>query len=398
MGDVGHERNERFYADLPSFQDFQTLSSIEHYFALPEDWYVVITDVVGSTKAIEQGRYQDVNTLGAASISVLGRLWQDNEIPFIFGGDGASLFIPPSKLKAVTHSLLRLKNFARKNFDLELRVGVVSMSEITANGVAISVGKFSVGAAKPIAFVRGGGLSWADAKIKSEPEIYCLRDEKMKALEELKDLSCRWQPIKTKRGKVLSLLIRPIDGRNDAVAGILASLAKILDGDFMTSNPVNLQNLRYKSYWTTLRAEFRYHSAHFNKAYFARLFWSGFSVWSIKNQRIRPFDAARYTKQLPSHSDFRKFDDMLRLVIDCTPVQVEEIRAVLELRRLDGEINFGLHESDEAIMTCLLGSAKDGGHIHFIDGGAGGYAMASRELKQQMAASQMVADHASAQA
>ena len=66
--------SERFYRDLPSFDDFQRLGDDVHYSALPSDWYVVISDVRGSTKAIEQGRYQDVNTLGAASVAVLGNL------------------------------------------------------------------------------------------------------------------------------------------------------------------------------------------------------------------------------------------------------------------------------------------------------------------------------------
>jgi hypothetical protein len=31
------------------------------------DWYVVITDIVGSTKAIELGKYKAVNIIGACS-------------------------------------------------------------------------------------------------------------------------------------------------------------------------------------------------------------------------------------------------------------------------------------------------------------------------------------------
>jgi hypothetical protein len=381
---MGSSSNERFYADLPSFSDFLTLNSAAHYFDLPDDWFVVITDVVGSTKAIEKGRYQEVNTIGAASISVLGKLWQNGEIPFVFGGDGASLLIPPSKLETVSSLLLQLRNFARKNFDLDLRVGVVPMKEIAAHGLAVSVGKFGYQTAKPIAFIRGGGLAWADAKIKAEPDIYCLKDDSIQTLEELKDLSCRWQPIQTKRGKVLSLLIRPTEDHPEIVGQILSSLTEILGGDFMRSSPVQLQNMKYKSYWQTIQTEFRYHSRHFHKSYFARLFWSAFSVWSIKNQRVKPFNAEKYTKQIPSHSDFRKDDDMLRLVIDCTPDQVDKIRKKVEALRLLGQIHYGIHESDSAIMTCLLGSANDGDHIHFIDGGDGGYAMAAKSLKQQI--------------
>ena len=35
-------------------------------------------------------------------------------------------------------------------------------------------------------------------------------------------------------------------------------------------------------------------------------------------------------------------------------------------------------------MTCVVPSYKDGTHIHFIDGGDGGYAMAAKQLKAQL--------------
>tara|TARA_B110000483_G_scaffold169827_1_gene200856 strand:+ start:686 stop:814 length:129 start_codon:yes stop_codon:yes gene_type:complete len=35
-------------------------------------------------------------------------------------------------------------------------------------------------------------------------------------------------------------------------------------------------------------------------------------------------------------------------------------------------------------MTCLIQGMDEGEHIHFIDGGDGGYTMASRELKLQI--------------
>jgi Protein of unknown function (DUF3095) len=89
--------SEDFYAKLPSFSEFSTLGEDVHYTQLPEDWYVVICDIRGSTQAIAEGRYQDVNTLGAASIAALGEVWKTEDIPFVFGGDGASILVPASK-------------------------------------------------------------------------------------------------------------------------------------------------------------------------------------------------------------------------------------------------------------------------------------------------------------
>jgi hypothetical protein len=35
-------------------------------------------------------------------------------------------------------------------------------------------------------------------------------------------------------------------------------------------------------------------------------------------------------------------------------------------------------------MTCYVQNLSDTAHIHFVDGGDGGYAMAAKQLKQQL--------------
>ena len=78
-----------------------------------------------------------------------------------------------------------------------------------------------------------------------------------------------------------------------------------------------------------------------------------------------------------SHSDYRKYDEQLRMVIDCRSEMRDRIRAALEDERRAGAILFGLHASGSALMTCFLQSFDEGGHIHFVDGSDGGYAVLS---------------------
>mgnify|MGYP000920253281 CR=1 FL=1 len=87
-----------FYDELESFSEFHRLGEGRHYKPLPQDWCVVISDIRGSTKAIEAGRYQDVNTLGAASIAAVQSLFYGHDLPFVFGGDGASFLVPEIRL------------------------------------------------------------------------------------------------------------------------------------------------------------------------------------------------------------------------------------------------------------------------------------------------------------
>jgi Protein of unknown function (DUF3095) len=96
-----------------------------------------------------------------------------------------------------------------------------------------------------------------------------------------------------------------------------------------------------------------------------------------------PFDANGYVADVPRHSDFRKFDDMLRMVLDCGPGEVNQIEQLLDRHYNRGEIYYGIHRSPQAVITCFVEGLQPGQHVHFIDGSGGGYAMAAKRLKAQ---------------
>ena len=112
------------------FSGNENLVYNENYFSLPEDWSIIITDVEGSTKAIEQGRYKDVNVVGMGSIISTQNACGSTEIPFIFGGDGATLFIPNDKVSAVRESLAFSRQCALRDFKPDLRVAIIPMKVV----------------------------------------------------------------------------------------------------------------------------------------------------------------------------------------------------------------------------------------------------------------------------
>src|SRR5258708_4319306 len=88
-----------------------------------------------------------------------------------------------------------------------------------------------------------------------------------------------------------------------------------------------------------------------------------------------------YVQQVVENSDFRKYDDGLRMIVDCTP----ELESALTQRLAEaapaGIARYGLHRQDAAMMTCFTPSALRSDHVHFIDGARGGYASAATALK-----------------
>ena len=102
-------------------------------------------------------------------------------------------------------------------------------------------------------------------------------------------------------------------------------------------------------------------------------------------RQVRGFDPARYKAEMAQNTDFSKYDDTLAMVIDCPEDRIALIRAHLDQRTARGELNYGIHVADTALMTCLVESATDYRHVHFIDGGDGGYTQAAKELKRRVA-------------
>lgn len=375
---------DSFFETLPQFTDFSSLTDEKHYSEVPDNWYVVITDIKDSTKAIESGRYRDINTVGAACIIVVQNAVKNFIFPYAFGGDGASILIPAKWVDDVARSLIGLQKLAKIRFGLELRVGMVPVKDIKNSGGVILVGKFAVNPNKFIAFFRGGGLSLAEKLIKDGDGSYHLKGDASGA--DLDGLSCRWKPIKSKKGKILSILIRNRETSDfSEMKSIVEEIERIFGGKIESANPVETKLMKYKSLIQCFRDEIKYSEGIFSNVLLKRLV---FMIFAVLIFRFRfpalGFSRNKYLESLSNHSDFRKFDDIVRMVVDCTNEQAHQISSLLEKKYSERKIFYGLFISEASLMTCFVRHLEDGGHIHFIDGGDGGYAMASKQLKEQI--------------
>ncbi len=383
--------NENFYRDLTVFRDFSALARFDAYSAVPGDWKVALTDVRSSTKAVREGRYKEVNLAGAASITGLLNAMPDLDLPYIFGGDGGTVLFPESREGAVRSVLADLKLFAHQTLNIDLRTGVVPLRTIRKAGYDIRVRKFEMSSFNPLAMCTGGGLDYADRllKIENQAENQTPVGGGFRRLD-LEGLSCRWEPLKSQNGAIMALIVKPL-GANGAkhISRMLDNLARIAGSLDEETRPVQKNNMRYR--WPPRWLWFERAAPNRNRKsalswrlwlYLETFFQLLCERFAIK---IGSYDGAYYASELRSNSDYRKYNDMLRLVLDVSPEKADRLRQHLELELEAGHLVYGMKLSDTAMMTCLLFSLEQSHHVHFIDATDGGLWSAAVDLKRRLA-------------
>lgn len=374
-----------FYQRLAHFADFKGITKDDNFHAVPNGWIIVVTDIIDSTHEIEKGHYKDVNTIGVASIVSAHNAIEDIEFPYVFGGDGATFLAPLEYRDKIEKELKALKEISRRGFNLDLRIGLISVDEILAEGASIEIAKFKIIGEKSVAIFRGGGIALAEQKLKENNEKYQITG-RIKHMVDLKSLSCRWNAIPAKRGKNLSLIVHVTDENDMHVYDdILKKLEDLYDGKLENANPVNFDKMSYKSFFECYNNEKRLHTSKWSIAFFKRIASIFISVLLFKiGIPKKIYDPTPYARSMGTHSDYRKFDDKLLMSIDCSPKQIDLIKTYLDDLFQKGEIKYGLHISNNTIMTCFVNGLGQGKHIHFIDGDSGGFAMAAKEFKARL--------------
>jgi len=164
-GDTGMS-NESFYEKLTPIDNFVDISDPKIYTEMPDDWHIAVSDVKNSTELIRNGRYKDVNLIGASTIMALLNLKKSFSIPFIFGGDGACICIPESMVDEAKQSLLATKVMAKDLYGIEMRVGVVPIRFIREQGYNVLVAPCRLSKSFDQAAFSGGGLQFAEDCLK----------------------------------------------------------------------------------------------------------------------------------------------------------------------------------------------------------------------------------------
>ncbi len=371
---------------LPAFSRFEDVSDPAVYQALPDDWALAIADVVSSTAAIAQGRYKQVNMAGAAVISAVLNAVGIKSLPFVFGGDGAFVAVPPDGRAAARAALADVGTWVAEEMRLDLRTALVPLSAIRAAGHDVRAARFQASTEVGYAMFAGGGASWAEAQMKAG--AFAVPRAASGARPDLTGLSCRWNPVSARNGHIVSLIVVPGAAGYDArfrsfVDEVLALAAE----GARQGNPVPDGGPPLKLSLAGVEAE-----ARLEKAWLARMrvrigvvLIAGLLIVLHRfNRKLGDFDARAYTRDIELNADFRKFDDGLKMTIDVTDDQLRRIEALLAGAAASGLCHYGLHSQQSALMTCIVPTPMTRDHMHFVDGGAGGYAEAAKRMKAAM--------------
>ena len=373
-----------FYADLPVFSGFARVTDPAVYAPLPDDWWIGLSDVIESTRAIAGGRYKVVNTAGAAIIAAVTNARGRREFPFVFGGDGASFAVPAADEALARTALAVTAAWARDELDLTLRVALIPVSAVREHGLEVRVARFAPSPNVAYAMFSGGGLAWAEKALKKG--LFAVEPAPAGARPDLSGLSCRWQEVPASRGVILSLLVAPGERADEAsFRGLLEDLLAAVEDTAEAGRP--LPEAGPPLSWPSggLELEVRAsrkagQSLGLRRA--SLLARSLAAFWVFRSGlRVGRFDPGTYRRELVENSDFRKYDDGLRMTLDCTPALADRLQRRLEEAEGEGLVRFGLHRQAAAIVTCITPSVYDSNHVHFVDGAAGGYAVAAKRVK-----------------
>jgi Protein of unknown function (DUF3095) len=360
---------------------FADALDLSNYARVPDDWLIAVGDVVQSTPAIAAGRYKDVNLAGAATIVAVLNACHGRDLPFAFGGDGGVVLVPAELADAARTALQGVQKIGRNALSLDMRCALVPVSVVRSAGRDVLLTHQSLGPGRKLAMIAGGGIDCAESIAKSRQGVQFLLEAGAGTPDaDLNGLSCRWQPLQSQRGVMLSAIIGAKAASTplpQTYRVVYDQIQRLLAHDMSPVSPANL-----KASWPP-------RGARLERVFGRGLFEVyGQSFLAIVSERtgltIGGFNGRAYRAAHQSHSDYRKFADSLRMVIDCSSAEADGIEAILGAAHAENAIEFGLHRASSALMTCFVASSDDGGHIHFVDGADGGYALAAQSLKSKM--------------
>lgn len=382
-----------FLTEIPVFDAFEDVVNLAHYRPLPGDWQLAVADVVSSGVAIQNGRYKMVNMAGASVITAVLNALGRHDFPFVFGGEGAIIAVPGQGVDAVREALAAVARWITEDLSLEMRVALVPVADVRKAGKDVYVARLQSSPDLTFAMLAGGGAAWAEARVKAGD--YAIPPAPPGTRADLTGLSCRWNPIEARNGQIVSIIAIQRDPATAAdFARLVADVVAVAGSRGNGGAPIDAERLKPALSPEGLQAEAQALApVALQGAVRAKLRFQYVMTLLSKatGLTLGGFNARRYLQELARNTDFRKFDDGLKMTIDIDDAGFRKIEALLQEASARGICDFGLHRQVSALLTCIVPSHRRRDHMHLVDGAGGGYAIAAQNMKAKIAARTAVA-------
>ncbi|MEL7119295.1 MAG: DUF3095 family protein [Bacteroidota bacterium] len=380
------EKQDAFFDSLPAWNMsvIDLIADKKKFTAVPEEWYVVVTDIKKSTQAVANGLHRIVNLVASGSIIAALNLSRDRgiNIPFFFGGDGGTLIVPSSLLEPIILALKEHQQNTSKNFGLDLRVGHIPVAQIYNQQFQLQVAKVRINELLTIPVILGDGLQYAEEVIKREPYVPSTVED-IKSYLNLEGMECRWNriPPPDHNEEVVSLLVLGTSKgqQADVFKNVLNAIESIY-GPQARRWPISATKLQLGTTFGQITDEMKTKLGRFDLGYLIRnwiitIVSKGY-LGMIKNSN-------RQLNQLVQLSYTLVLDGRISTVISGTSKQRKNLQVALEQMENEGLLYFGLYVSKASIMSCYVRDQSNL-HIHFVDGSDGGYTIAAKVLKKKL--------------
>ena len=278
--------------------------------------------------------------------------------------------------------LQAVAGWARDSFGLTLRIAIVPLDAIRAAGRDVRLARYSPSLDVAYAMFAGGGMAYAEERMKAG-EFQLQPAFGADAKPDLDGLYCRFSQIPARNGVILSIVLLPgADGDGERFAALSQEILAIAGDSGEDGNPVPAGGPRQVWPPAGLEIEARTKASAMamplwraRLSVLVRTFLAHLTF--LSGRVVGDFDPERYVRELVQNTDFRKFDDGLRMTLDCTPELADRLEARLAAARETGVARVGTHRQDASMMTCFVPSSSRSDHVHFVDGAMGGYSAAA---------------------
>lgn len=375
----------KFYKKLKLSKEslVDLLDNEEDFKNVPESWYVIVVDIQNSTNAVKEGNHHQVNlTATGAIISVLNtiRKFQGNiEIPYFFGGDGATFIVPFSLLDKIVQVLDNYRIHIKRKTNLVLRVGQINVKELVEKNVQLKIAKHQLTEKLSIPIVLGNGLKVAEHIIKSsfKEKSTTSFDESLLNLE---GMECRWDeisPDKSQAKVVCLLLDATVEAtQSDIYKQVLSQMEKDF-GSFENRQPIKNTKLRLDANPKKVLEEMKISLVSNNWMYFLKS-WLKTNFGKIYLNLTS--SGKQYLKQIGQLSHTFMLDGMINTVFTAEQSKIDNFIAFLDNLEADNKLIYGIHVTHASVMSCYVLDRRTT-HSHFVDGTEGGYTSAAKMFK-----------------